>query len=246
MVKRIWDEFLTDQDRSVFKASGYGSLAGFGKKPAVLIIDVNYNFLGDKPEPIINSIKKWPNSCGEIGWKALKPISKIILESRKKKLPLIYTTGEFRQDKWDRGSWAWKNNRTSKSEKKLHENKINGNKIIPIIEPKPTDIIVKKLKPSAFFGTNLQSFLTLLHVDSLIILGTTTSGCVRATVLDAFSTNYRVIVVEDGCFDRSESSHAINLCDMHAKYADVIHSNTVIKYIQSLNNKLFELPPGNI
>ena len=139
-----------------------------------------------------------------------------------------------------------KENRTSKSEKKLHENKINGNKIIPIIEPKPTDIIVKKLKPSAFFGTNLQSFLTLLHVDSLIILGTTTSGCVRATVLDAFSTNYRVIVVEDGCFDRSESSHAINLCDMHAKYADVIHSNTVIKYIQSLNNKLFELPPGNI
>ena len=57
MVKRIWDKFLTDQDRNVFKASGYGNLAGFGEKPAVLIIDVNYNFLGDKPEPILKSIK---------------------------------------------------------------------------------------------------------------------------------------------------------------------------------------------
>jgi nicotinamidase-related amidase len=81
--------------------------------------------------------------------------------------------------------------------------------------------VIKKQKPSGFFGTNLASYLTLFGCDSLIVVGTTTSGCVRATVVDAFSLNYRVILAEEGCFDRSEASHAVSLCDMHAKYADV-------------------------
>ncbi len=79
-----------------------------------------------------------------------------------------------------------------------------------------------KQKPSGFFGTNMASYLTLLGCDSVIVTGTTTSGCVRATVLDAFSLNYRIALAEEGCFDRSQASHAINLCDMNAKYADVV------------------------
>ena len=85
-----------------------------------------------------------------------------------------------------------------------------------MIAPGPQDIVLKKQKPSGFFGTNLPSYLTLLGCDSVIVVGTTTSGCVRATVVDAFSLNYRVIVAEEGCFDRSEASHAVSLCDMHA------------------------------
>ena len=117
-------------------------------------------------------------------------------------------------------------------------------RILDEIAPAPQDIVIRKLKPSGFYGTNLESFLTLLGADSLIVMGTTTSGCVRATVLDAFSSNYRLAVVEDACFDRSQASHAINLCDMNAKYADVVTSGDALAYIASLDDGLFELPAG--
>src|SRR5204863_8116530 len=86
---------------------------------------------------------------------------------------------------------------------------LNGNGIVAPIAPSPKDIVIRKQKPSGFFGSNLASFLTLLGCDSIIVTGTTTSGCVRATVVDAFSLNYRVILAEEGCFDRSEASHAV-------------------------------------
>jgi len=76
------------------------------------------------------------------------------------------------------------------------------------------------------------------------VTGTTTSGCVRATVLDAFSNNFRVTIAEEACFDRSEASHAINLCDMQAKYADVLPVDEVKRYLTSLPKGLFDLPRG--
>jgi nicotinamidase-related amidase len=122
---------------------------------------------------------------------------------------------------------------------------LDGSEIMPDIAPGPKDIVIKKQKPSAFFGTNLLSYLVLLGADSLIVTGSTTSGCVRASVLDAFSNNYRVTVVEDGCFDRSQASHAINLCDMNAKYADVIKSDEVLAYFEMLESDMFDLPKGD-
>ena len=101
-----------------------------------------------------------------------------------------------------------------------------------------------KQKPSGFFGTSPASDLTLLGCDSVIVVGTTTSGCVRATAVDAFSLNYRVTLAEEGCFDRSEASHAVSLCDMHAKYADVVPTSEVIAYFDGLRADLFDLPTG--
>jgi hypothetical protein len=109
---------------------------------------------------------------------------------------------------------------------------------------RPADIVIKKQKPSGFFGTNLTSYLTLLGCDSVIVVGTTTAGCVRATVVDAFSLNYRVILAEEGCFDRSEASHAVSLCDMHAKYADVLPTAEILSYFEQLPTDLFDLPTG--
>jgi maleamate amidohydrolase len=78
----------------------------------------------------------------------------------------------------------------------------------------------------------------------VIVTGTTTSGCVRATVLDAFSLNYRVALAEEGCFDRSQASHAINLCDMNAKYADVVKTAEILTFFDTLPAGLFDLPKG--
>jgi nicotinamidase-related amidase len=243
MTEPIWDKFLTERDRAVFAAAGYGARGGFGKRPALLVIDVNWAFCGDKPEPILESIKRWRNSCGEDAWIALPFIKSLIEKAHAKGIPVIYTTGVRRADNWDSGSWSWKNNRSSEDVAGPQSN-LDGNEIVADIAPGPRDIVVYKQKPSGFFGTNMASYLTLLGCDSVIVTGTTTSGCVRATVLDAFSLNYRVAVVEEACFDRSQASHAINLCDMNAKYADVVKTAEVLSFFDSLPSGLFELPKG--
>ena len=83
-----------------------------------------------------------------------------------------------------------------------------------------------------------------MGVDSLLITGTTTSGCVRATVLDAFSLNIRTTIAADACFDRSQASHAINLCDMNAKYSDVVGSDEVLTHINTLSDVEYNMPTG--
>lgn len=244
MSEPIWNQFLTERDKQVFAASGYGTRGGFGKRPALLVIDVNYAFCGDKSEPILESIKRWRNSCGEESWPAVAAIKSLIDKAHDKGLPVIYTTGIRRPDNWDSGSWSWKNSR-SKEQSKVPATNIDGNQIVDEIAPAPQDIVIYKQKPSGFFGTNMTSYLTLLGCDSVIVTGTTTSGCVRATVLDAFSLNYRVALAEEGCFDRSQASHAINLCDMNAKYADVVKTAEVLEFYDSLPEGLFDLPEGS-
>ena len=143
-------------------------------------------------------------------------LRQLIDKAHEKGLPVIYTTGERREDGWDGGSWLWKSKRGAERPKVENSN-LDGNTIMAEIAPAPQDIVILKQKPSGFFGTNLASYLQLLGADSVIVTGTTTSGCVRATVIDAFRLNFRVALAEEGCFDRSQASHAINLCDMHAK-----------------------------
>ena len=246
MSEPIWNKFLTERDKAVFATSGYGARQGFGKRPALLIVDVNWAFCGEKPEPILESIKKWRNSCGEDAWTALPYIRSLIDKCHAKGIPVIYTTGVRRDDNWDAGSWSWKNNRSVEDTvtKTGHSN-LDGNEIVTPIAPAPQDIVVYKQKPSGFFGTNLASYLTLLGCDSLIVTGTTTSGCVRASVLDAFSLNYRITLAEEGCFDRSQASHAINLCDMNAKYADVVKTAEVLAFLDTLPRGMFDLPNGS-
>jgi nicotinamidase-related amidase len=174
---------------------------------------------------------------------ALEHIKTLIERARAKGLPVIYTTGERRADNWDAGSWRWKSTRGEEAGGGP-DNAVDGNEIVAMIAPGPKDIVIRKQKPSGFFGTNLASYLTLLGCDSVVVVGTTTSGCVRATVVDAFSLNYRVALAEEGCFDRSEASHALSLCDMHAKYADVVPTAEILSYFDRLPAELFDLPTG--
>src|SRR6201987_1714292 len=102
--------------------------------------------------------------------------------ARAKGVPVIYPTGERRPDNWDAGSCRWKSTRGDEASGTAHEDN-EGNEIVSMIAPGPRDVVIKKQKPSGFFGTNLASYLTLLGCDSVIVVGTTTSGCVRATVV---------------------------------------------------------------
>ena len=150
-----------------------------------------------------------------------------------------------RADAWDQGAWAYKNSRVNADYMGKAPAQLASNIIVPDIAPEPADLVIGKQKPSAFHGTPLLDYLIHLRCDSLLVTGTTTSGCVRASVVDAFSYNFRVSVVQDGCADRSQASHAVNLCDMNAKYADVVDSRETIAYINALPDGLFDLPKGD-
>lgn len=239
MAGRIWDQYLSEQDKLVLQGSGYGRQVGFGERPALMIIDVSYNFLGDKPLPILDSIKGWRNSCGEYGWRAV-PIIRKLIDACRSRCPIVYTTNIRGPDGFEAGSWRWKNAR----ELEDTEQEIRGNEVLAEIAPLTGDIVIKKTKPSAFFGTPLLSFLIDLQVDSLVIAGVSTSGCVRASVVDAFSNNFKCCIVEDACFDRTQVSHAINLFDLNAKYSDVRPSEEAIAFIRGLparTNRISEL-----
>lgn len=234
----VWDKFLSERDKIIYEAAGYGKRGGFGRRPAVLVVDVNYAFCGHQPESILESIKTWRNSCGEAAWKAIPYIQRLLSAARKQHIPVFFSTGKDpRPDGFDRGGWAHKNRR---SPEKGGIAGIRGNDIVREIEPLESEIIIEKLKPSVFFGTPLIGYLQDLQVDTLLICGTTTSGCVRASVIDAFSYNFKVSVVEECTFDRGETSHAINLFDMNSKYADVITTSEAVDYLNSLNKGMFD------
>lgn len=230
-MKRIWDDYLTALDREVYAKAGFGHRSGFGRHPAVLIIDVQYRTCGETPKPILEAIDEYKTSSGEAGWKAVGVIEKILDIARRKKIPIIYPVVE-RKDKFDTGRWKDKIPAIADKASYIGD---RGTQMIESIAPEPSDIVVSKRYASAFFGTPLMTYLNDLRVDTVIVTGATTSGCVRATVADAFSYGFRVIVVEDGVFDRGEVSHAINLFDMDQKYADVLPAEQVLKFFDQLS-----------
>jgi maleamate amidohydrolase len=231
----VWDEFLTENDKEVFGASGYGAFLGPGKRPALLIIDVSYAFTGEKDEPLLDSVAKWHNSCGPAAWKAMPYVQQLLDGAREKNLPIFYSTGyDARPDGFGKG--LWRNSRISEGVPPVG---YGPQEIVREIAPEERDVVITKRAPSVFHGTPLVSNLLSLGVDSLIVAGTTTSGCVRATVVDAFSHNFRVAVAEEACFDRGEASHAIALFDLNAKYADVMATSEILDYVASLDANLF-------
>lgn len=232
-----WERFLTARDLEVLAASGYGATAGLGRRPVVLVVDVTYNFCGDRREPVLESIKRWRNSCGEEAWDAIPAIRTLVDTAHRSGLPVVYTTGmDYRPDGFDAGRWADKNSRAGETVQTV----LRGHDVVAELAPEERDIVLEKAKPSAFFGTLLQSHLTALGADSLLVCGTTTSGCVRATVVDAFSYNYRVAIVEEGTFDRCTASHHITLFDMSQKYADVMALADATRYLEELPTGLFD------
>ena len=231
MGKKIWDDFVPELDKQVFEAAGYGKTMGYGSRPALFIIDVHYNFVGDAPQPILESVKKYRTSCGERGWTAVAQIKRLLEAARAKNFPVVYTVSERRKDYFDSGV------QRHKSYRHMEPTSVAGSKgtqVVAEVAPKEIDILISKRKPSAFFGTPLMSYMNDLDVDTIILTGTTTSGCIRATALDSFSYNFKTIIPEECCFDRFHSSHAINLFDLNTKYADVVPIDEVLKYVADL------------
>ena len=208
---RRWEAIFSELDREVLRKAGFGIKQQFGKRPALLIIDVNKAFVGSGPRPILDSLEESNTSCGASAWEAIGHIKTLLGICREKKVPVFFTTLDIETVQTCGGPT-----------KAIDKFDLDLQEIADPIKPLPSELVIKKTKASGFFHTPLLSCLNNLQADCLLIAGVSTSGCVRATVIDAFSYNFPVFVVEECTFDRFELSHLVNLWDMNAKYASVI------------------------
>ncbi|MPY99423.1 MAG: isochorismatase family protein [Actinophytocola sp.] len=219
-----WDRFLTTEDVAVFAASGYGQRRELTTPMALLVVDVTYAFTGDPGLSLLASIERYPNSCGPAAWAAVEVIQAVLPAVRERGIPVIYTTGASEHDWLMRRSWGEKHARTPIDA----VDPAKANEIVEPIRTGPQDVVIAKTKPSAFFDTPLRQYLVGHGIRQLAVCGGSTSGCVRATVVDGFSHGYRVAVLAEATFDRGEASHAISLFDMQQKYADLISTDELL------------------
>lgn len=237
MQERIWDRFLTEQDKKLASIRTPRKF-GFGDNPALILIDLYRSVYGDKPEPLFESIKSWPASCGLAGWKLLPNTVKLLNIAREAGIPVIHVTHVITSED---GVESWTSRGSANSASSIGERGIRTKasdervkfEIIDELKPLPGEVFIRKSSPSAFWGTHLVGYLISQKIDTLIVAGESTSGCVRASVVDGRTFGYRMIVVEDCVFDRTEASHAINLYDMHQKYADVVSLENVSDQIRA-------------
>lgn len=223
-----WDRYVDPDELRVFESAGYGRRTGMAGRAALMVVDVNNGFLGDVPEEKLTSIARFRNSCGPAGWAATKVIARVLAAARQAPCPVVFTTGRDDDREIQAATWATKSSRVLEE----YDTGIReySNSLPEILGVRAEEPIIRKSHASAFFGTRLDIHLRSLGVSQLIVCGTATSGCVRASVVDAFSLGYRVAVIGDGCFDRSELSHAVSLFDMDQKYADVVESDEALAF----------------
>lgn len=224
MVERIWDPYLSERDRARAAASVQPRV-GFGNKPGLLLIDMYRWVFGDEPEPLLDAVKRWPGSCGLAGWESLPYVQELLEAAREAAIPVAYVTG-LPEKVSGMKDWRYAN-RGGQPPPPLagpdYEDRVRRQfDIVDEVAPAAGEVVLQKTAPSAFFGTPLVNHFIKEGVDTIIVAGETTSGCVRASVVDGCSHRFRMIVVEECVFDRDEAPHAINLFDMHEKYADVV------------------------
>lgn len=221
-----WDGIISDEEQRAYRAAGFGRPTGIGKRPAMLVIDVQYRTVGTTPLPFFDAVKEFPTSCGEVGWAAVRHIKSLVDEFRKRGWPILYPHVAVK-NKHEGG-------RLAEKVPAIMNVPTHGYDFVAEVAPREGDVLLPKKHPSAFFATALASHLIDLQADTLVLTGCTTSGCVRSSVVDAFSLNFKVVVPQDAVYDRSATSHAVNLFDMAEKYADVAPTNEIIERLKNV------------
>ncbi|MBW4084953.1 isochorismatase family protein [Paenibacillus sp. S150] len=215
-----WQDIVSDEILEIYKA--YHRETFIGKRPALLAIDLyNASYKGGA-KPVIELQDEYPSSCGIHAWEAIEPTKQLFAKVRGLGIPVIYST---------RDMYTQAPKRIGSTHRKPRNMTDDAYQIFEAFAPQPDDVIINKSRASAFFGTPLAAYLNMMGIDSLIVCGESTSGCVRASVLEAYSYGYHVTLVEECCYDRSPLSHKVNLFDLHHKYADVMHIDEALEHL---------------
>jgi nicotinamidase-related amidase len=195
-----------------------------GPAPALVAIDLYEMVYEGGARPIREIKQQYPYSCGEYAWAAIPPTQRLFAAARAAGIPIVYTTVETRADTKPADVAATHSNGVQFTDGPFA--------IRPEFAPQPGDLMVRKARASAFYGTPLQAHLTQLGVRSIIMLGESTSGCLRASAVDAYSNGFHVTIAEECCYDRSLIAHKINLFDLHHKYCDVMHVDEIVAALE--------------
>ncbi|MCB1549019.1 MAG: isochorismatase family protein [Hyphomicrobiaceae bacterium] len=213
-----WRGYVPDDELLTYVKGKFGRRIGIGNKPALLNIDTTYMFV----DPAYSQ-------CGKKDEALEAAITRITETFRKLGLPIYYSRRDDRTHPTYRGIW---NLKLGTADEFQYSRDPKADEWPPEYAPREEDRVVFKNKPSCFFGTPLEAFLRYDAVDTLVVIGISTSGCVRAGVNDAFAHNFRVIVVEEACGDRSAAAHKANMFDMDMKFADVERIDYVIAELE--------------
>lgn len=219
MTAHIWEDLLSEQDRQVIQKAGYDEAGasswdsrGTGTEPMVLVIDMQRLVVG-ADVPILEAIEEYRTAMGEIAWDAIDHIEPFLETAREQNVPVMYTRVI-----------------PSSYDDPDHEDL----EIVDPLSPEPGETVIDKSYASAFYGTDLLSRLVRGGHDSVVIVGNSTSGCVRATAIDAQQHGFDVILPQECLFDRIEASHKIALLDLWMKYAEVLERAKVEAYLEEV------------
>ncbi|MDR2114106.1 MAG: isochorismatase family protein [Bifidobacteriaceae bacterium] len=194
-----------------------------GSAPAIVIVDMTLAFVDSA----------YPTGHSETGWPCVQANAELLAAARQLNVPVYFTKDhpDPTHVKLPPERGRWKTQGAPSQPAELPP----GDVIVQPLTPTEEEIVIYKgSKPSGFFGTPLGSYLIFQGIDTVIVTGMTTSGCVRATVLDAFMNNFHVVIPHECAADRSQISHKVNLFDMHMKYADVISLDECIDYLRTV------------
>lgn len=221
----VWEDVIDDEIRAI--GANYTGRLGLRDRPALLCID-NYNAVfGESAEPLLQAMQRFPQTCGPAAWKAIDPTLSLLAAAHAARIPVIHTTRDDRASAQSSRMGATKRHNTG-------SNSAWGDAFFTPLAPEPGELVIYKPRASAFFGTALASHLTQLGINTLLVCGNSTSGCVRASVNEAYMLGLRVGIVEECVFDRNHLSHKVNLYDMNAKYGDVMFVDETLAYLASL------------
>jgi nicotinamidase-related amidase len=211
---------MTLSEDEFFRQRGFGQKIGFGERPALIIIDMLKAFTD--PTRMLGA-----NLDAQI--EATRPLLDVAHE---RGFPVLFSTVRYEdRDLRDAGLWGLK----MKGSATLAADG-DGWEIDPRLEVRPSDSLLFKKYASCFFGTDLVPRLTSRGVDTLIVTGCTTSGCVRATAVDAVQNGFRPMVVREAVGDRSVPAHEQSLFDLNAKYADVVSLDETLQYLRNVGH----------
>jgi nicotinamidase-related amidase len=211
---------MTDDARGLYEQQGLGQRMGFGQRPAVLVIDMQYDFcIPEAPTTL------WPSILT-----TYEPIQRLAVAARAAGRPVLYTQGLVAGDGSSAGLWRYK--MRYHAEGRVQVEGSQGAEIIAEVGRQAGDRVIRKWRPSAFFRTDLEVFLGVQGIDTLLLCGTSVSGCVRATAVDAFMRDIRPMIIRECVADRSPAVLEANLFDLDQKYADVIELAEALDYLE--------------
>ncbi len=217
-----WKDIIPQDEIEIYRSFFAREPRPLGPNPALIAIDLYKKVYAGGPGPVAEINKRHRGACGDHAWNAIPPTRTLFAACREAGMPIFYTTGRS-----GTGVVATNRQRSAEEEAKSAE----GYEILDDFAPQPGDSVIFKERASGFFGTSLTAQLKMRGIDSVILIGESTSGCLRASVVDAFSYGFQVAVVEECCFDRSMTSHKVALFDLHHKYAEVMHLEDILPMI---------------